>query len=273
LNDAETPFTRTLAPLFNRQAIIALTTSGYTVLPWSYDERVAPPRIDRVTNAADLGSNLAPGGLISIFGQDLSPVNLATREIPVPTALGDSCLTINGLPVPILFVSPTQVNAQMPFQTVGNVTMILRTPGGVSDNYNLRILPGAPAIFRSGRAGPEENLPTLVRAENNLLITDSNPIRPGDTIVIYLTGLGQVEPSQEAGVPGPANPPARALVEPEVTLGGHSLPIAFAGLSPGQVGVYQINAVVPGAVPRGLGIPLTIRQGSATTEIAVRVVK
>jgi uncharacterized protein (TIGR03437 family) len=273
LDDPEMPFTRTLAPLATRDFMVALSTSGFTVLPWGYDDRVAPPVIDRVTNAADLGPSLAPGGLISVFGRNLSPVNLATREIPVPTALGDSCLTINGLPVPVLFVSPTQVNAQMPFQTVGNVTMILRTPGGVSDNYNLRVLPGAPGVFRSGKAGPDENLPTLVRAENNLLITDSNPIQLGDSIVIYLTGLGVVNPTQEAGMPGPANPPARALIEPEVVLGGVKLPLSFAGLTPGQVGVYQINANVPQSVPRGLAIPLSITQAGVNTTIPVRVIK
>jgi len=103
--------------------------SGFTVLPWNYDASVAPPSIKAVVNAADFTSGLAPGGLISVFGQQLSPVNLATREIPLPTALGDSCLTVNGLAVPMLFVSPGQLNAQMPFETVGNVTMVLHTPG------------------------------------------------------------------------------------------------------------------------------------------------
>ena len=93
------------------------------------------------------GTDIAPGGLISVYGTQLSPVNMATSEIPLPTALANSCLSVNGLPVPILYVSPNQVNAQMPFQAIGNVTLILRTPGGQSDNYNLVVEPNAPSVF------------------------------------------------------------------------------------------------------------------------------
>ena len=168
-------FTRTLAPLYSRNAIISLSVSGFTVLPFNYDVAVAPPHINSIVNAADLTAGVAPGGLISVFGTQLSPVNLATAEIPLPTALADSCLSVNGQPVPIMFVSPSQVNAQMPFEAIGNVTLILRTPGGTSDNYNLQVLPGAPSVFRSGMAGPDTNLPTIVRADDGLLVTNSHP--------------------------------------------------------------------------------------------------
>lgn len=265
-------FTRTLAFLYSRNAIFNLTVSGFTVLPWTYDASVAPPHIDKIVNAADLSPGLAPGGLISIFGTNLSPVNLATKEIPVPTALGDSCLTVNGQPMPILFVSPTQVNAQMPFQALGNVTVILWTPGGVSDNFNLTVLPAAPSVFRSGQAGPETNLPTVVRDSNGMLVTASNPLHRDDTAAIYLTGMGQVYPSVDAGLPGPMSPFATAIIPPVVTLGGVQLPLSYAGLAPGEVGVYQINIKVLRDVPLGLSVPLTITQGDQSTTILVRVV-
>lgn len=269
---AGSPFSRTLAPLYGRNAIVNLTVSGFTVLAWDYDASVAPPQLSTIVNAADLSPSLAPGGLISIFGQQLSPVNLATQQVPLPTALGESCLTVNGLPVPMLFVSPTQINAQLPFETVGNVTLVLRTPGGVSDNFNLTVLPGAPGIFRSGVAGPVTNLPTVFRASNNELATDSNPVHKNDTIVIYLTGLGQTSPAIATGNPGPSSPLASVLNTPQVTLGGAALPLSFAGLTPGAVGVYQINARIPSSVTTGLGIPLTISQAGVRTSITVRVV-
>ncbi len=267
------PFSRTLAPLYGRNAIVNLTVSGFTVLAWDYDASVAPPRLDRVTNAADLSPGLAPGELISVFGQGLSPVNLATRDVPLPTALGDSCLTINGLPVPMLFVSPQQINAQLPFETIGNVTMILRTPGGISDNFNLLVAPGAPGVFRSGVAGAQTNIPTIFRNANGALVTDSNPVHKGDSLIIYLTGLGQTTPAVATGDPSPLSPLASALNVPQVTLGGAILPLYFSGLTPGSVGIYQINAKIPNTVPLGLAVPLTIAQGSAKTTINVRVVE
>jgi uncharacterized protein (TIGR03437 family) len=266
-----TAFTRSVAPLYSRSAIVSLTTSGFTVLPWNYDASVAPPIIRQVSNAADGSPSLATGGLISIYGGNLSPVNLASSELPLPTALGESCLTVNGVPVPVLFVSPGQINAQVPFSVEGNVTLILRTPGGVSDNFNLVVYPNAPGVFRTV-AGPLADVPTVVRAANGMLATLSNPIHRGDRIVIFLTGLGRTDPPVDAGVPAPSEPLASALVEPVVTLGGQNLGIEYAGLSPGQVGVYQINAVVSGFAPLGVEVPLAIEQGGNSTTIMVRVV-
>ncbi len=265
-------FTRTVAPLYSRNAIVNLTVSGFTVLPWTYDDSVAPPRINRVVSAADLSTAVAPGGLITIFGSQLSPLNLATKEIPLPMALGDSCLTVNGLPLPLIFTSPTQINAQLPFQATGNVTLIVRTPGGVSDNYNLVIQPAAPSVFRASIAGDDTLIPTVVRAENQTLATTSNPIHRGDTLAVYLTGLGLTSPALEAGFAAPSSPLATVLVAPKLDLGGVTLPVSYAGLAPGQVGVYQINVSVPRNVPTGLSIPLTIAQSTGNTSIAVRVV-
>lgn len=266
------PFVRTLAPLYSRTALVSLSVSGVTVLPWTYDVSVAPPRISRIVNAADQNPSVAPGGLITLFGNDLSPVNVATREMPLPTALGESCLTINGLPVPVLFVSPSQINAQLPFETTGNVTMVLRTPGGVSDNFNLTIRPNAPGIFRTGVAGPDTNIPAVLRDSNQTVVTASNPVHRGDTLIIYLTGMGQTNPAMTAGYPSPSQPLASTLIVPRIEVGGVSLPVAFAGLTPGEIGVYQINVSVPRNVPTGLDVPLVITQGNATTSISVRVV-
>jgi len=265
------PFIRSLAPLYNRSAVIALTVSGFTVLPWTYDAAVAPPRISSVVNAADGTRPVAPGGLISVFGQQMSPVNMATKEIPLPTALGESCLTVNGVPVPMLFVSSQQINGQLPFNVDGNATMTLHTPGGVSDNYNFSIFTAAPSIFRSGTAGPETGLATIVRADNNQLVTPTNPIHPNDSVVIYATGLGRTDPAVDAGLPAPAEPLSTAIINPSVTLGGVPLHVTYAGLVPGEVGVYQINATVPLKVPQGLSIPLVIDQGVSTT-LMLRVV-
>ncbi len=273
LPDVVSPFTRTLAPLYSRNIVVALTTSGFTVLPWNYDASVAPPQIERVVNAADLTGSVAPGGLVVVSGRNLSPVNLASREIPLPTALGESCMTVNGVPVPILFVSPAQINAQMPFSVDGNVTLILRTPGGVSDNFNLTILPTAPSVFRSGVAGPLTDLATILRDRNSQLVTLSNPIHHEDAITIFLTGMGRTQPAIDAGVPAPSDPLAIALVEPTVSIGGVELPLTFAGLAPGQVGVYQINALVPGWVPTGMQQILRITQGGSSTVLSVRVVE
>ena len=267
-----TGFTRSMALLYSRTSIINLTVSGITVLPWDYDASVAPPRLSRIVNAADQSSRVAPGSLISVMGSDLSPVNIATSQIPLPTALGDSCLTINGLPVPIYYVSPTQINAQLPYQATGLVKMKLLTPGGVSDDFNITIQPQAPGVFYAPVDGTSDLVPQLVRKENLTLVTDSNPIHKGDTLTIYLDGMGQTLPIVDAGSPAPSDPIAVPLVAPTVKLGNSALTVRSYGLTPGQIGVYQIEVYVPNNVAPGLNMPLQINQGTGSTTLAVRVV-
>jgi uncharacterized protein (TIGR03437 family) len=266
-------FTRTLVPLPNQSAILNLTISGVTVLPPNYDAAVAPPKINKVVNAADLTANIAPGGLITLFGTELSPVNLASSEMPLPTALANSCLTVNGLLMPILFVSPTQVNAQMPFEAIGNVTLILRTPGGTSDNYSLQVFTNAPSVFRVP-APDKTTIPTVIRNDDGQLVTDSHPIhrKGNEALVIYCTGLGVTSPAVPSGMPSPSDPLAVARTAPTVTLGGVSLPVLYYGLAPGEVGVYQINVSIPSSVPAGFPVSLVITQGSGSTSLPVRVV-
>jgi uncharacterized protein (TIGR03437 family) len=266
-------FLRSLAPLYDRSAVISLSVSGFTVLPWNYAAAVAPPKISAVVNAADGTLPVAPGGLISVYGTQMSPVNLATSEIPLPTALGESCLTVNGVSVPLLFVSNQQINGQLPFNVDGNAQMTLRTPGGVSDNFNFSILPAAPSVFRSGIAGTDTGIATITRADNGELVTPTNPVHPGDSIVIWSTGLGHTSPAIDAGMPAPSDPLPNAVIHPTVTIGGVALDILYAGLTPGSVGLNQINATVPKSVPQGLSMPLVISQGGVSTTLNVRVVK
>lgn len=273
LGTTTSPFTRTVAPLADQSAIMNLTVSGVTVLPWNYNASVAPPNINAVVNAGDGGTDIAPGGLISVYGTQLSPTNMVSSEIPLPTALANSCLSVNGLPVPILFVSPNQVNAQMPVQAVGDVTLVLRTPGGQSDNYKLVIEPNAPSIFLAS-VGAETNIPTVIRNDDNELVTPSHPIhRDSNTaLVIYMTGLGPTSPEVASGQPGPTNPLAVTISQPVVTLGGVNLPVLYSGLAPGMVGVDQVNVSVPFTVPDGMSVPLVITQGSVSTSVPERVV-
>ncbi len=265
-------FTRTIAPLYSRKGVVALTQSGVTMLPWDFDAAAAAPRIERVVNAADGSGPVAPGGLVSIFGSNLSPVNQASQQTPLPTALGESCLTVNGVPVPVVYVSANQINGQIPFQAEGNVTMLLRTPGGVSDNFNLTVLPTAPTVFRNVAVGERNDLPAVFRTNNGLVVTEANPIHRGDTISLMLTGMGRTAPAVDNGAPGPSDPLASVVTEARVTLGNVDLAVEYAGMAPGAVGVYQVTARVPGNAPLGLDVPLTVSQGSGSTTVPVRVV-
>ena len=79
-------------------------------------------------------------------------------------------------------------------------------------------------------------------------------------------------PPVAAGAVSPSNPPAVAVLQPTVVLAGVNLPVTFAGLAPGQIGVYEIQVTVPKNVPLGLSVPLTIKQGGQSQTVFVRMV-
>ena len=269
-------FVRTLAPLANRTALCRAHRLRRHRAALELRCRRGRRRASRqLVNAADQTSPVAPGGLINVFGNNLSPVNLATNEVPLPTALADSCLTVNGVPVPMLFVSlPAQINAQLPFNVDGSATMVLRTPGGISDNYLFSILPAAPSVFRNGTAGPETGIATIIRAENNRTgnAHESDPSRRHDYHLRHRVWAGPPRLSTR-GSRSVQSAPDRADSAGGDT-GRLAVSTTFAGLAPGQIGVYQINATVPkGGVPEGMPIPLVIKQGGSETQIDVRVVK
>ena len=172
----------------------------------------------------------------------------------------------------MLFASPNQINAQLPVEVEGAATMVLHTPGGTSNDLDFTIVPEAPSVFRSGVAGPERGIATVVHAKNNQLVTPSDPIHRGEAIVIYATGLGRTQPALATGFAASSNPLPVVVAQPDVALGSLSLPLYYAGLAPGEVGVYQINALVPGWAPTGMQVPLTITQGSVSTTLTVRVI-
>jgi uncharacterized protein (TIGR03437 family) len=267
-------FIRTIAPMPTPGTVVVLTVSGFTVLSQNYAAAVAPPTISKVLNAADGTSNVAAGGLISVYGSQLSPTNIATSQIPLPTALGESCLVVNGTAIPLLFVSPQQINAQLPFNVGGSATMSIHTPAGISNNFNFTVQSAAPAVFLSGTAGTETGLATIFRADNGQLVTPTNPIHYNDTVIIYLTGMGATSPAVDAGLAAPESTLSWVTQTPVLTLGGSNLTLLYAGMVPGYLsGLYQINATVPSGVTQGMEIPLVISQGGSSTTLSVRVLK
>jgi uncharacterized protein (TIGR03437 family) len=265
-------FTRTLAALANGN-IISLSTSGFVSLASNYDVAMATPDITSVVSAADLTSPVAPGGLMSVLGTNLSLTNAATNTLPLPTALGNSCLTVNGVMVPMIMVSPTQINGQLPFEVTGTGTMVLRTPAGVSNTFTFPIDPTAPSAFLVDVAGWNTPMPTVTHAADGELVTPSYPIHLNEWLVIYVTGMGVTSPTVATGAGSPLSPLAQPVAAPTVYLDGAQLPVEFAGLVPGEVGVYQINVQVPFKnVRTGMQIPLTITQGGFTLTLSVRVV-
>lgn len=265
------PFVRTLA-ISSDKLILLLTRSGLTVVSPDFDAPTPLPMVSRLVNAADGGTDVAPGGLALVQGNGLAPRSESAMSLPLPSTLGDACVTVGDIALPLFRVSSTEILAQLPFNLSGDVPLIVRSPGGVSSTFNAHIQTFAPAIFRTGQAGGQTGLATVIRQKNSDFVDFTNPIHPDDVLSIYLTGLSQTSPPAPFGDAAPMDPLAVTATPPTATLGNVGLPVLFSGLVPDEIGVYIINVSVPHSVPSAVQTPLAVKQGSFSTTLQVRVV-
>lgn len=265
-----TSFTQTLAALRDGR-LVSTSSAGIVSFAADYSSFVRNPRISAVTNGADFSRMTAAGGLISIFGEDLSGATQGAAGTPLPTSLGSACVAVNGRPLPLLYVSPNQINAQMEFNTFGPVDVQIHSSVGTSDIFVKQMDPAAPAVF--GVRGPDNARYAAVFREDNTLSTLSNPLRPNEIAVIYATGLGPVTPLAVAGSPASGTVISQTSSTPTVDIGGVQGEVLFAGLTPGFVGLYQINVRLPSFVPKGVQVPMTIAAGANSTTLNVRIVE
>jgi uncharacterized protein (TIGR03437 family) len=266
------PFLRTVAVPPDQSSIVLLTQSGMTVLLSNFDAPTLIPSVSSVVNSADGTTAIAQGGLIQIAGTGLAPGSATAGTVPLPFSLGDVCATVSSITIPLFYVTPSTIMAQVPFTVLGNSPLVVRTPGGISSPFSVNVQSSAPAIFLNGTAGSQTGLATVVRDDDNQLVDFTNPIHPNVMISIYLTGLGQTTPQPALGSAGPSNPVANANTPPTVLIGGTPLNVIYAGLVPGEVGVYQIDAQVPPRIQSAEQTPLVVSQGAALTTLSVRVV-
>lgn len=207
-----------------------------------------------VTNGASFQTGIAPGGIVTIFGTGLGA---AAGQVIVPSAaawplqLSGISVTMDGVSVPIYRIlnlnGQEQLSIQVPFSIAGKTStaVVVTTPQGSSNAVAVPVLAAQPGIFilDSANAG-------AVHADGSI-VTSARPAAAGETVVIYLTGLGTVSNSPAAGQPASLSVLSQTTVAPQVAIGGLSASVAFSGLTPGFIGLYQINAVVPNGVPAG----------------------
>lgn len=266
--------TRSLAYVPSPETLLSIGTSGLMVLPMTFDPpEVSAPVITSVTNSADGSTNIASGGLIQVNGQRLSSMSESAGNNGWPATLGESCVLVNGNAIPLGRVSPGEIRGQLPYSAVGDALLIVQSTGGRSEPFPITILSTAPAVQRDGTAGPLTGLYAVYNKKNNEILTGSNPVRPGDSLYFYATGLGRVSPDLTPGLPAPTSPLSEVVSPPAVTLGGTALEVISAVAVPGKIGVYRIDVKVPDTLSvRGWDIPLTVEGGGVSSTALVRVV-
>ncbi len=192
---------------------------------------------------------VSPGELITLFGTGLASTP-ATAGGAFPASLGGVQVTVNGYNAPIFAVAPGQASVMVPYEIAGaTYANIQLTNGGTPSNMVTAFVRAtAPGIFTNPSGG--NGAGAILHADYSLVSVNS-PAQPGETVAIFLTGLGTVSPPVPDGVLGPSNPLSKVTAPLRVFIGGVESTIVFAGLAPGVPGLYQLNCVVPQIAPEG----------------------
>ena len=186
----------------------------------------AAPAIGAVVNAASSSPGTAAGSIDTLYG----------------AALADATLSLNGTILQQLYRADTQINFYVPATTpLGPTALIVTNAAGITATTRVNITATDPGIF-----------PGAVVHAGTSVSADTTPVKAGDYIEIYCTGLG---PTRLA-----PNGLRLTAVTPAIYIGSTPLSPAFSGLAPGFTGLYQIDVQIPGGLPPGR-IPIVVTSG------------
>jgi uncharacterized protein (TIGR03437 family) len=199
--------------------------------------------IGAVTNGASFDDAIAPGALATVFGLQLAPSTQEAGSLPLPLAMQGVSVTVNGVPAPLKYVSPLQINFQIPYETGAGTAVLGVNNNGQVASFSFQVAPSGPGIFPGAFIDP-----------TGAVVTSAPP---GGILTLFITGDGDASPPIATGAPPPTDTPVASLPAPRlpvtVTVGGvpAETPFPFIGVPTWSVGVTQINFMIPPDAPLG----------------------
>lgn len=221
------------------------------------------PFVSRVLPAAAVVSPLAiaPGTFTAIYGTGFAATSTTATTAPFPTTLGGVQVLVNGTAIPLYFVSANQIDAVLPLSLSGLATVTVTAASGQS-SVRVLVVPAVPAIFTQDSSG--SGAASALNAVTGALVTSSAPLKGGDYVSLYLTGLGAKTATNGFQV---------ANIQPVVTIGGQPCVVQYAGATPIYAGLDQINCQVPSGLGSNPAAPVVVTSGTRagnTVTIAVQ---
>jgi len=217
-----------------------------------------PQRVLNGASYAPAGNPVAPGEFIALFGTGMAASTKVTAP-PYPLTLNGVTVLINGKAAPLYYVSAIQIDAIVPYSTQGpTATVVVQNGSASSNTVTVPVAITAPGIFSLDQSGTGEG---SVLHANYSIVNAANPAVLGETLLVYLTGMGAITPAVADGaIPGASNINAAPL---SVLGGDIAVTPIYAGMAPGFPGLYQINFTVPLTISTTGAIPLAINAPNA----------
>ncbi len=204
-----------------------------------------------------VGAGLSPGTIAQVYGSGLASQAQSTGELPLPTLFNNTEALVGTTKAPLYYLSNGQINIQIPYETPATqqIPIILSVNNALTLPLMLKIVPATPGVLSADNGPNPPNVQNgaqiIAQHADFTLVSSSSPAKPGEVLVMYLVGMGATNPSVASGAPSPSSPLAQVTNAPTVTVGSQPATVSFAGLSPGFVGLYQINFQVPTSAASG----------------------
>ena len=216
-------------------------------------------------NGANYFQRFAPGMLASIFAFQSTHFGLDTAgatTVPLPTTLGDVQVVVGGTAAPLLYISPGQINFQVPSNVIpgalAEFQVIRASTGQILASTNFKIQPYSPGLFTADSTGTGQ---LLALNQDGTVNGPLHPAKAGTIIQMFGTGIGVVAGGPPDGTPSP-NQPVSTDQKPDVYINAVKLDAAdvtYSGLAPGFIGLWQINAKIPVKVPTSeIPVPIAV---------------
>jgi uncharacterized protein (TIGR03437 family) len=223
------------------------------------------PTINAIVNAASFIGGASPRSLQTIFGSNLATTTAMATTVPLPTTLGGVTVTIGSTQVPLLYVSPTQINFQAPTALSTGPVVVTVSPSPTSAASGpLLVGPVAPGNFL--QINSDITRAAAVNTDGRIN-SPSTPAPAGGYIQMFLTGIGAVSPQIPTGQAAPLTPLSNAQGSVSATIGSRVATVQFAGAAPLMVG-DQVNLQIPIDLPPGV-YPVVISVNGVPSNAAV----
>jgi uncharacterized protein (TIGR03437 family) len=247
--------------------VYLLTLSGMSIVSTTPVTGRAPSfSASGVVNTPSRSGSLSAGGLISIFGSNLAD-SASASGTPLPTALGGICVTANEVAIPLISTSANEIDAQLPPNlATGRLTLTVRSTklGLSSPGVPIQVNASGPSLFSVFVDGQARA--SMFHTVDAALVTPVYPADRDETLVLYASGLGAVDPSPGPGEAGTDTPFSQATQSIGVSIGGRPYEVVSTYLAPGWVGLYAIIIYVPGNRIQGDDLPVVVTAGGVSSD-------
>lgn len=241
------------------------TLPGKSVATFVWNTRTPAFNAAGVVNAAHVEAPLSPGAIFTIYGADLATQSSAAPDFPLPWTMESTSVSVNGRAAPLLYLSPGQVNAQMPWESEKGTATVTITRNGDASSQPVTVSSAGPGLFTvDGTRAAAFN-------EDSTYNTAQAPLPAGKTIVLFGTGLGPVSPAIATGESASGTDLSWTTGRAMANIAGQSVQPAFAGLAPFWAGLYQANVVVPpGTLSGAVSVSINV-DGISSNEVTISI--